>query len=210
MFVGNVLVNHHETITRPLGSQGYSCIRNQWDKLSPSENLVSFYDGQSEMGSSNYDTWYWHFGFGKKTFQSFVLYGINGTNFVRGKHLVLFAMGNEKCVVPIGIHDIDGLVSRKKHFNLSFYWESMGQIGLVQESSFFSWWAMRNGQFPYWYTILMLVFREKNISTLITNHSTHSHIGVWWMTQHTTHSHDIANQRDKLHSWQDDVLSLCT
>ena len=66
------------------------------------------------------------FGFRKKVFQPFVLFEINGTNFVRGKNLVSFCSGHRQMIVLVGIHDIDALVFRKKHFNTSFCWDSTG------------------------------------------------------------------------------------
>ena len=48
---------------------------------------------------------------GKKAFQPFVLFGVNGTTFIHDNNLISFHDGHRKCVVPIRIHEIDGLGS---------------------------------------------------------------------------------------------------
>ena len=81
----------------------------------------------------------------------------------------IFARGQDKWVVLIGIHDIDALVSQKKK-------RSIGSLRFVQnqglslkhdehhpwiESSFFSRGAKTNDQFSLVYRILMNWFRKK-------------------------------------------------
>ena len=85
------------------------------------KNLFSFRDGHRQMGTSHWDTQYCCFSFGKNAFQSFVLLEFHGMNFICTNNLVSFRETHDKWVVPIGIHDIDALVLRKKHFNPSFY-----------------------------------------------------------------------------------------
>ena len=42
---------------------------------------------------------------------------------------------NEKLVVPLGMHNIDALVSGEKHLVHSFCWESTGRISFVARIS---------------------------------------------------------------------------
>ena len=59
-------------------------------------------------------------------------------NFVRGKNLVSFREGNEKCVVPIRIHNIDSLDLGKNISILHFVGSHWEELRLWQGSSFFS------------------------------------------------------------------------
>ena len=93
------------------------------------KNLHSFHDGQKEMGSSHCDTQHCGIGLAIKPFEPFVLLGIKVHPYTKNKLRLweessfFFVTDEEKWIVPIGIHDIAALVSRKNHLNSSFCWE---------------------------------------------------------------------------------------
>ena len=133
------------------------------------------------MSSFHWDTLYWCFGFGNKTFQRFILLGINEMKLVHGKNLVYFREWQWQMGSSHGLHDIDALVSRKKHFNPPFCWKSMGRTSFVSRMKFLFAANIEKLVVPIRIHCINSLVLEKSISSLCF----------------------VGNQQDELRSWKE-------